>query len=143
MLPEDEKPSAEIQKGYNLSMHDPYNYTRRKRAQVKDFNGHTHVTGQGHVSSQAMRGFRTAAINYQPYQHRFDLVALVSAPDPTDAAADGLHHRYAHLLTRSGDVIHPQLHPLGLGPRLWSPQSGLRLLEKKCLTGGGGTGGGG
>ena len=30
-------------------MHDPYNYTRRKRAQVKDSNG-IHVTGQGHVS---------------------------------------------------------------------------------------------
>ena len=39
---------------------------------------------------------------------------IVSAPDPTDAAADELHHRYA---TRSGDVIHPQLRPLGLGPR--------------------------
>ena len=23
------------------------------------------------------------------------LLAIVSAPDPTDAAADGLHHRYA------------------------------------------------
>ena len=45
-------------------------------------------------------------------------VELVSAPDPTDAAADGLHHRYASVLTRSGDVIHPQLHPLGLGLRL-------------------------
>ena len=40
---------------------------------------------------------------------------IVSAPDLTDAAADGLHHRY---VTRSGDVIHPQLRPLGLGPRL-------------------------
>ena len=50
------------------------------------------------------------------------LDALVSAPDPTDAAADGLHHRYASVgLTRSGDVIHPQLRPLGLGPRLWMP----------------------
>ena len=39
--------------------------------------------------------------------------SLVSAPDPTDAAADGLD-----LATRSGDVIHPQLRPLGLGPRL-------------------------
>ena len=45
-------------------------------------------------------------------------VSVVSAPDPTDAAADGLHHRYASVLTRSGDVIHPQLRPLGLGPRL-------------------------
>ena len=41
---------------------------------------------------------------------------IVSAPDPTDAAADGLHHRYP--TERSGDVIHPQLRPLGLGPRL-------------------------
>ena len=31
----------------------------------------------------------------------------------TDAAADGLHHRYASL-ARSGDVIHPQLRPLRL-----------------------------
>ena len=38
---------------------------------------------------------------------------VVSAPDPTDAAADGLHHRYA-----CTDVIHPQLRMLGLGPRL-------------------------
>ena len=40
---------------------------------------------------------------------------LVSAPDPTDAAADGLHHCYASL---SCNVIHPQLRPLSLGLRL-------------------------
>ena len=38
------------------------------------------------------------------------------APDPTDAAADGL--LTAIRVTRSGDVIHPQLRPLGLGSRL-------------------------
>ena len=37
---------------------------------------------------------------------------IVSAPDPTDVTSP------LRLLTRSGDVIHPQLRPLGLGPRL-------------------------
>ena len=40
----------------------------------------------------------------QTYCRYIGVLALVSAPDPTDAAADGLHHRYA---SRSGDVIHP------------------------------------
>ena len=34
-------------------MHDLYNYTRHKHAQVKDSNGGSngiHVTGQGHMS---------------------------------------------------------------------------------------------
>ena len=54
---------------------------------------------------------------------------LVSAPDPTDAAADGLHHRYASVLTRSGDVIHPQLRPLGLGPRLERLHAGTTTIH--------------
>ena len=61
-----------------------------------------------HINTHTHRHTRT-------HIHTAD--ALVSAPDPTDAAADGLHHRYA-LVTRSDDVIHPQLRPLGLGPKL-------------------------
>ena len=44
-------------------------------------------------------------------------LCVVSSPDPTNAAADGLHHRYASV---GMYVIHPQLRPLGLGTRLKS-----------------------
>ena len=60
------------------------------------------------------------------YKHWFHFsrrFKIVSAPDPTDAAADGLQ-------TLSGDVIHLQLRPLGLGPRLGSRQVAALITNK-------------
>ena len=44
------------------------------------------------------------------------------------------------LLTRSGDVIHPQLRPLGLGKRLDFPMSVINRMLKIKVGGGGGGG---
>ena len=60
--------------------------------------------------------------------------SLVSAPDPTDAAADGLHHRYALSRPQTQRTqlhmwplrVAAQLRPLGLGPRLALAAIGLR-----------------
>ena len=56
------------------------------------------------------------------YVRQWVVFGLVSYPDP-QAAADGLHHRYASTTnSRSGDVIHPQL-------RCGSGYETLHILE--------------